>query len=327
MTGTADSERKLLHTTVFAQCFSPCGKYLAAANNFGKIAVFSLLSALAPTADDETRKPFYSFDGGTRGRPIYCLLSTETFLISAGNGDISAWTWAEVLDKAAKEAWTLKIPKLQMYSDPETNSIALSKQETGTELYGGCGDDNVHVWDIESGRLTRTLSGHRAYIHAVCTKNMGRECVSASEDGSVRIWDCRIKGEAVHILDNYVKINTCNATVYGELGRYPLYVNIYVRTVKYWLKMINSKNIIIQTVFIQALNDCNKGCNNWVANVKPLLNDYGFSYVFEAPNITNSHAFVCEFKCRIIDTFKQEWFGDMNRISILDMYRMLKTTL
>ncbi|KAH3887014.1 hypothetical protein DPMN_011027, partial [Dreissena polymorpha] len=216
MTGTADSERKLLHTTVFAQCFSPCGKYLAAANNFGKIAVFSLLSALAPTADDETRKPFYSFDGGTRGRPIYCLLSTETFLISAGNGDISAWTWAEVLDKAAKEAWTLKIPKLQMYSDPETNSIALSKQETGTELYGGCGDDNVHVWDIESGRLTRTLSGHRAYIHAVCTKNMGRECVSASEDGSVRIWDCRIKGEAVHILEPYKHEKTARA----DLGKW-----------------------------------------------------------------------------------------------------------
>ena len=124
-----------------------------------------------------------------------------------------------------------------------------------------------------------------------------------------------------------VKISTCNATVYGELGRYPLYVNRYVRIVKYWLKIINSKNIIIQTVFIQALNDCNKGCNNWVANVKQLLNDYGFSYVFEAANITNSHAFVCEFKCRIIDTFKQEWFGDMNRVSTLDMYRMFKTTL
>jgi len=123
-----------------------------------------------------------------------------------------------------------------------------------------------------------------------------------------------------------VKISTCNATVYGKLGRYPLYVNRYVRIVKYWLKIINSNNIIIRTVYIQALNDCNKGCKNWVANVKQLLNDYGFSYCFESANITNSHAFVCELKCRIIDTFKQEWFGNMNGISILDMYRMFKTT-
>ena len=36
--------------------------------------------------------------------------------------------------------------------------------------------------------------------------------------------------------------------------------------------------------------------------------------------------FVCDFKCRIIEAFKQEWFGNMNGISILDMYRMFKTT-
>ncbi len=113
-----------------------------------------------------------------------------------------------------------------------------------------------------------------------------------------------------------VKISTCNATVYGELGRYPLYVNRYVRIVKYWLKIINSNNIILQTVYIRALNDCNKGCKNWVANVEQLLNEYGLFYCFESANIFNSHAFVCELKCRIIDTFKQEWFGNMNRISI-----------
>ena len=32
--------RKVLHTTVFSQCFSPCGKFLVAANNFGSIAVY-----------------------------------------------------------------------------------------------------------------------------------------------------------------------------------------------------------------------------------------------------------------------------------------------
>ncbi|KAL4223675.1 THO complex subunit 6 [Mactra antiquata] len=194
------SKRKLLHTTVYSQCFSPCGKYLVAANNFGDIAVYSLVAALAPNADDGTRKPIYSFKASTEGS-IYSLLSTETLLISAGNGDICAWKWSEILDKAAKLVWSIKVPQLQAYTNPEINSLALSKQETGLQLFAGSGDNNVYTWDIESGQQTNSFSGHKDYVHCVCTKNSGRECVSASEDGTVRIWDCRVGGEAIHVLE------------------------------------------------------------------------------------------------------------------------------
>ena len=34
-----------------------------------------------------------------------------------------------------------------------------------------------------------------------------------------------------------VKINTNNNAIYGELGRYPLYINRYVRIIKYFLKL------------------------------------------------------------------------------------------
>ena len=34
-----------------------------------------------------------------------------------------------------------------------------------------------------------------------------------------------------------VSIRTPNDLVYGETGRYPLYVNIYVKCIKYWLKI------------------------------------------------------------------------------------------
>ena len=33
-----------------------------------------------------------------------------------------------------------------------------------------------------------TFKGHSDYVHAVCLKNSGRECISGSEDGTVRIW-------------------------------------------------------------------------------------------------------------------------------------------
>ena len=41
-----------------------------------------------------------------------------------------------------------------------------------------------------------------------------------------------------------VRLNTCNNMVYGELGRYPLYIHRYVRILKYWFKLQSSDNII-----------------------------------------------------------------------------------
>ena len=118
-----------------------------------------------------------------------------------------------------------------------------------------------------------------------------------------------------------VKINTCNVAVYGELGRYPLYVNRFVKIIKYWFKVLNNENIIMQTVYKQALSDCNKGYTNWVSNVKNMLNNFGFGYVFENPNVVHVNSFISEFKCRLVDNFKQEWYGKMNNSTVLDMYK------
>jgi hypothetical protein len=123
-----------------------------------------------------------------------------------------------------------------------------------------------------------------------------------------------------------VKLNTCNAAVYGELGRYPLFINRYVRIVKYWFKINSSNNILIRYVYNQALDDCNKGYTNWVSNVKKLLNDYGFTYVFDNPTTVHASAFITEFKNRIIDNFKQEWNGNISNSSVLDMYKLFKSS-
>ena len=65
-----------------------------------------------------------------------------------------------------------------------------------------------------------------------------------------------------------VRSNTCTAGVYGELGRYPLFITRYIRIIKYWFKLLTTDNIILRTVYNQALNDCNQGQNNWVKKVK-----------------------------------------------------------
>ena len=64
------------------------------------------------------------------------------------------------------------------------------------------------------------------------------------------------------------KMNTPTTAVYVEFGRYPLYISRYLRILKYWFKLIQTDNIIMQKVYKISYEDCLKGKNNLVSNVK-----------------------------------------------------------
>ncbi|XP_031698031.1 THO complex subunit 6 homolog isoform X2 [Anarrhichthys ocellatus] len=83
--------------SVFSQSFSPCGRFLAAGNNYGEIAVFSLSAALSPDATALSQKPVLTFTA--HEGPVFSLLSTDCHLLSAGNGEISCWSWSELIKK------------------------------------------------------------------------------------------------------------------------------------------------------------------------------------------------------------------------------------
>ena len=57
------------------------------------------------------------------------------------------------------------------------------------------------------------------------------------------------------------------------------------------------------------------------------VNNYGFGYVFENPNVVQVNSFVKKFKCRLVDNFKHEWYGKMNSSTVLDMYKVYKSSL
>ena len=107
--------------------------------------------------------------------------------------------------------------------------------------------------------------------------------------------------------------------MYGELGRYPLYVNRYVRIIKYWRRISSSDNIIVQKLYEQAMSDSANGRRNWVTSIRNLLNEYGFTFEF-AFNFEPKQ-FVNIFKQRVIDSFIQNWFGTLNNkyFQIIDL--------
>lgn len=121
-----------------------------------------------------------------------------------------------------------------------------------------------------------------------------------------------------------VRTSTSNAGVYGELGRYPIYILHFVKIIKYWFKLINTDNIILQKVYTLAVEDCNKGAKNWVYNLKNLLFTNGYGYVWENPQSISPRYFAIIFKKTLTDCFVQEWKAKINASNVLLLYKNCK---
>lgn len=205
------------YTTVYAQCFSPCHKYLTAANNYGEIAVFAVSDFLSNDdgiADDCRREPMYKFQA--HSNTIYSMVMSEDFVISGGNGEIFAWDWSAVKKKSAKLAWSLTIPQGESLLQPEINALVLTGKDSEQRmLLAGCGDNKIYAWDIETRTLLHTLTGHTDYIHGLALTSSNLELYSASEDGSVKQWDLRNPTRPVSSVEPY-KNEELQRPLYGK---------------------------------------------------------------------------------------------------------------
>ncbi|XP_067421793.1 THO complex subunit 6 homolog isoform X2 [Emydura macquarii macquarii] len=207
-----DAQRalELLHMTVFSQSVSPCGKYLAAGNNYGEIAIFSLSAALSSEAKEESKKPVVSFTA--HDGPVYTMVSTDRQLLSASNGEVRAWNWSDIVKKGCKEAWSRRPPYRSSLEVPEINSLQLNPKDNSLLLAGG--DCAVHVMDLESGTFTHKFQGHSDYVHCLALRDQFQECLSGSEDGTVRMWDLRT-GAQVQVIEVH-KYEECSRPQNGK---------------------------------------------------------------------------------------------------------------
>ena len=156
--------------------------------------------------------------------------------------------------------------------------------------------------------------------------------------GSILSYSCEVWGfgkcksiERIHLkfckAVLKVKSSTCTLGVYGDLGRYPLYIQRYVRIIKFWCHIVSSDNNLVTYFYNYLVEACNKGATNWARNVKSLLDNYGFSYVWNNPHAVNLSSFHLVFKERVIDIFKQSWINDLSRSSPLVLYKEFKSGL
>ena len=79
--------------------------------------------------------------------------------------------------------------------------------------------------------------------------------------------------------------------VYGELGRYPIVIDIKVRTISYWVRLLSGiKQAKFSNVFYRLSRNLNENGDtnlNWVYFIRTILNECGFIYIWETENVNN----------------------------------------
>lgn len=62
----------------------------------------------------------------------------------------------------------------------------------GTRLLSASADQNVLLWDLETGALLGEYKGHGSPVRTVAFSPAGTLAVSGGDNGSVIIWDMQI---------------------------------------------------------------------------------------------------------------------------------------
>ena len=123
-----------------------------------------------------------------------------------------------------------------------------------------------------------------------------------------------------------VPLKTPNKMIYGDLGRYPLYINSSVNCLRYWFKLLEMDNKRITYSAYQMLLDSDKdGKYCWVSKIREILCETGFSFVWLQQGVGDTKHFLQIFRQRLVDMFIQEWSGTIRDRERYDAYRTFKT--
>ena len=107
-----------------------------------------------------------------------------------------------------------------------------------------------------------------------------------------------------------VKKSTPHVMLYGELGRYPISINIKKRKVGFWYNLINKENKLSSILYRFIFNHAN--VHNfeykWLANVKSIFETSGLNTIWLNQATTQSrYVFVNILK----DQYMQSWHKDV----------------
>ena len=122
-----------------------------------------------------------------------------------------------------------------------------------------------------------------------------------------------------------VSQKACNAAVLGDCNRFPLHIETVKHAVKYWLRSLKmGPKRYVKKCNVMLVNNDKRGRKNWVSELRGILFENGFWYVWNNQGVLNEKSFLTIFERRLKDVYIQNWYETIANSSKLESYRQYK---
>ena len=174
---------ELLHTlehdaAVYAAVFAPQEDLLATGSGDGKVSLWRTSSGRLVAERQEHADAVYSMSFAVDGQRL------ATIGGHGKKGDTRCRIWSVPSLEVTKVLPGHDRPAYGVLFGPDTNT----DQSTNRSIVTSGGDKLIHV-HTQSTDERRTLKGHTSDVYRCCLSHDGKQLVSTSQDGSVRLWD------------------------------------------------------------------------------------------------------------------------------------------
>ncbi|KAK9102521.1 hypothetical protein Sjap_019775 [Stephania japonica] len=221
-------EARTVFRTVFAPSQNPNPETIVAASSDGSVAPYSISSCISSSPTAPSTFLISRASSASIVAEPWCLLQghdgpaydvkfygqgEDSLLLSCGDdGRIQGWRWKEILnsDLTHTSSGNHLMPVLDLVNPqhrgpwgalsptPENNAIAVDDQRGS--VFSAAGDSCAYCWDVEACKVKMTFKGHSDYLHCIVARNSSSQIITGSEDGTVRMWDCK-SGKCTYVIN------------------------------------------------------------------------------------------------------------------------------
>ena len=197
--------------------FSPDGKYLVAGFGSKNMLMGGSFSTPLKVWEVATRRLIRRLNGHMN----YCVsldFLRDGTLMASGSRDGTAILWSTATWKATR---TLQNPdKDSVHGQGRQGMVEdVAFSPDGKTLAMASREANVHLWDVDAGKLLETLKGHSSAVLAVAFSPDGRTLASGSVDQTVRLWNVETRRELMQLDPGGVELGQVQSLAFSHDGQ------------------------------------------------------------------------------------------------------------